>query len=233
MSRAQALIVAGGRGRRMGSDLPKQYLSFNGYPILGHTIFAFLKCDAICGIALVVPAADISYCRRHILGHFENPRSIELVPGGAVRQESVYNGLAALRGKAEFVAIHDGVRPFIHPALITRCVEGARACGACMPGIPAVDTLKEVDAAGVIEKTIDRRRIWYAQTPQAFRFDLIWEAHESARRQGIVETDDAALVERLGEPVRIISGSRLNMKITTPEDLALAPAVMKLLSAEG
>jgi len=218
----------------MGGDVRKQYVAFNGRPILCHTIAAFLRCEAIGAVYLVVPAADVAYCRDHILSVFEDCNAIELVPGGDLRQASVYNGLAAARGKTEtIVAIHDGVRPFIRPDLITRCIEGAETYGACIPGIPAIDTLKQIGADGAVAKTLDRSAVWYAQTPQTFRFDLIWEAHASARRRGIVETDDAALVERLGRPVRMITGSRINMKITTPEDLALAPAVMTLLSAEA
>ncbi len=225
--------MAGGDGRRMKSTLRKQYLAFGGRPILGHTLSAFLQCRAIRRIFLVVPETDLAYCRDHILSLFDDRRAIELVPGGAERQASVYNGLAAAGGLAEVAAIHDGVRPFIQADLIARCIAGAEACGACMPGIPAVDTLKQVDAAGIIEKTLDRSRIWCAQTPQAFRYDLIREAHEFARARGIVETDDAALLERMGRPVRMIPGCRFNLKITTPEDLALAPAIMGLLQAAG
>lgn len=233
MSRAVGIIVAGGQGLRMKSDVRKQYLAFGGRPILGHSLSAFLECAAIRRIFLVVPETDVAYCRQCILGLFDDPRSIELVPGGSERQASVYNGLAAARGHGDIVAIHDGVRPFVQPELITRCIEGAEAYGACMPGIPAVDTLKQVDATGTIEKTLDRRRIWCAQTPQTFRFDLIWSAHEFARSGGIAETDDAALLERMGRPVRMIPGCRFNLKITTPEDLALAPAIMKLMSADA
>lgn len=233
MTRAVGIIVAGGDGRRMKSTLRKQYLAFGGRPILGHAVSAFLQCKSICRIFLVVPETDVAYCRDHILGLFGDPRIIELVPGGAERQSSVYNGLAAAKGTAEIAAIHDGVRPFVTPDLITRCIAGAEAYGACMPGIPAVDTLKQVDAAGTIEKTLDRSRIWCAQTPQTFRYDLIWEAHEFARTRGIFETDDAALLERMGRPVRMIPGCRFNLKITTPEDLALAPAIMGLLKADG
>jgi 2-C-methyl-D-erythritol 4-phosphate cytidylyltransferase len=232
MIRAVGIIVAAGQGLRMKNDIRKQYLAFGGRPILGHTVSAFLQCEAIRCIFLVVPETDVVYCRRHILGLFDGPRSIELVPGGTERQASVYNGLAAARGRGDIAAIHDGVRPFVRPDLITRCIEGAEAHGACMPGIPVVDTLKQVDATGTIEKTLDRSSIWCAQTPQTFRYDLIWEAHESARSKGIVETDDAALLERLGQPIRMIPGCRFNLKITTPEDLALAPAIMKLLSSE-
>ena len=233
MTRAVGIIVAGGQGLRMKSDVRKQYLAFGGRPILGHTLSAFLECAAIRRIFLVVPETDVAYCRHCILGLFDDPRSIELVPGGSERQASVYNGLAAALGHGDIVAIHDGVRPFVQPELITRCIEGAEAYGACVPGIPAVDTLKQVDAAGTIEKTLARSRIWCAQTPQTFRYDLIWAAHESARSGGIAETDDATLLERMGRPVRMIPGCRFNLKITTPEDLALAPAIMKLMSADA
>lgn len=215
----------------MNSPLRKQYLSFSGRPVLTHTLSAFLQCPAIHRIFLVVPESDLAYCREQILTRCGNPAGVELVPGGPERQASAYNGLVAAGGAAEVAAIHDGVRPFVQPELIARCIAGALAHGACMPGIPAVDTLKQVDRDGVIEKTLDRSRIWCAQTPQTFRYDLIREAHELARERGIVETDDAALLERMGRPVRMIPGCRFNLKITTPEDLALAPAILGLVGA--
>ncbi len=229
MNRAVAVIVAGGSGQRMKSDVRKQYLAFGDRPILAHAVAAFLKCHAVGRIFLVVPDADIAYCRRRILGLFDGRPAIDLVAGGAERQDSVYNGLKAAQGQGAVVAIHDGVRPFIRPTLITQCIAGAEAHGACMPGVPAVDTLKQVGADGIIEKTLDRSRIWCAQTPQTFRYGLIRAAHEQAREKGILETDDAALLERMGHPVRMIRGCRFNLKITTPEDLALAPAVMGIL----
>ncbi|AQV01399.2 2-C-methyl-D-erythritol 4-phosphate cytidylyltransferase [Desulfococcus multivorans] len=230
--RTAAIIVAGGRGLRMKSDLRKQYLVFGGRSILSHTLAAFLTCPDVHRIFLVIPEADEAYCRDHILADFPDDCAIvDLVSGGVERQESVYNGLEAAMGLADIVAIHDGVRPFVQPDLITRCLAGAKAYGACVPGVPAVDTLKTVDNDITIEKTLDRRKVWCAQTPQAFRYDLIWAAHESARSAGVVETDDAALLERLGRPVRMIPGSRYNLKITTPEDLALASAVLALAAS--
>lgn len=233
MIRAAGIIVAGGEGRRMKSTLRKQYLSFGGCPILAHTLSAFLRCARIHRIFLVVPEADFAYCRDRVLACCGNPDAVELVPGGAERQVSVYNGILAAQGAAEIAAIHDGVRPFVRPDLIARCIAGAADYGACMPGIPAVDTLKQVDSDGIIERTLDRSRIWCAQTPQTFRYELIREAHEFARARGIVETDDAALLERMGRPVRMIPGCRFNLKITTPEDLALAPAIQGLMGASS
>jgi len=215
----------------MKSDIRKQYLAFGGRSILGHTLAAFLACQSIHRIFLVVPEADEAYCRHQILADLHDACEIELVPGGAERQWSVYNGIEAAKGRADIVAIHDGVRPFVQPDLITRCLAGAQTYGACVPGVPAVDTLKTVDSSITIEKTLDRRKVWCAQTPQAFRYDLIREAHESARSAGVVETDDAALLERLGLRVRMIPGCRYNLKITTPEDLALASVVMALVTS--
>jgi 2-C-methyl-D-erythritol 4-phosphate cytidylyltransferase len=231
---AHAVIVAGGSGLRMGSDRRKQYLFLAGRPILCHTLHAFLKTPAIADIRLVAPLSDADYCRDRILSQLPPHKPIRLVPGGRSRQASVRNGLRDLDASAEpgaVVAIHDGVRPLVRSGDIGRCIEGARSGGGCILGVPAVDTLKRVDGGGVIRGTLSREAVWYAQTPQAFRFGAILDAHEAALAEGIEETDDAALVERMGGEVKVIRGRRSNLKITTPEDLLLAEAFFRLEAA--
>ncbi|GBC60081.1 2-C-methyl-D-erythritol 4-phosphate cytidylyltra nsferase [Desulfonema ishimotonii] len=224
--RTSAIVVAGGSGTRMKSGIRKQYLSLSGRPVLSHTLQAFDACPAVDRMILVVPEGDMAFCRDSVLAPSGLQKPVRLVSGGKERQESVYNGLLAARGEADIVAIHDGVRPFVSSDQIAETVRLASETGACMLGIPASDTLKQVDGDGNVRQTLDRKTVWLAQTPQTFRYDLILTAHESARRGGYSGTDDASLAERMGVAVRVIPGSRLNIKLTTPEDLVLAEAVI-------
>ncbi len=223
-----ALIVAAGRGQRMGADRAKQFLDMAGAPILGHVLVAFERAPSIERIVLAVPRRDRDLCRQIVVAPLGLRTPVELVDGGAERQVSVYNGLAVLAslGDDTVVAIHDGVRPFVSPGFIDRCVATARTCGSCVPVIPVTEAVKRVDGAGLVVESMDRRRLYLAQTPQTFRLGLIRLAHHSAREAGLTATDDAALVEALGERVQTIPGHRLNIKITTPEDLALARGIL-------
>jgi 2-C-methyl-D-erythritol 4-phosphate cytidylyltransferase len=223
-----ALVVAAGSGLRMGSAVRKQYLEISGLPIVAHTLRIFDLCPQIGRIYLAVPEADFAFCRERILSAIALRTPLNLVPGGEVRQASVRNGLSAMDPATEVVVIHDGVRPFITPDQVSACIQEAAVHDACILGVPVTDTLKSVSAAGTISQTLDRRHIWQAQTPQAFRYALILEAHARARREGIGATDDASLLEEMGKPVRIIPGHRNNIKITTPEDLLLAEALMSI-----
>jgi 2-C-methyl-D-erythritol 4-phosphate cytidylyltransferase len=223
------LIVAAGAGTRMQGKVRKQYLALGGRPILSYSLAAFGACRDIARIVLVVPAADLSAVHDEIVQPLGLDMPVELVPGGKERQHSVYNGLQQVKASNRVVAIHDGVRPFIRPEQISACIRTAEQTGACILGLPALDTLKQVNASGQIEATLDRRRIWLAQTPQAFRLELIQQAHERARREGVMDTDDAALVERLGVPVSILMGRKENFKITLPEDLPLAEALLSTM----
>jgi 2-C-methyl-D-erythritol 4-phosphate cytidylyltransferase len=220
-----ALIVAGGKGARLKSPQPKQYHLLAGVPILTRTLQAFGACERIDTIILVVPPADIAFCQKAILPSTGVTKGVCVVAGGSRRQDSVYNGLAAIGDDDSIVAIHDGVRPLVASETIAACVDAARVHGACIPGIPAWDTLKQVSLTGIVEATLPRERVWLAQTPQVFRTGIIRAAHEQARQAGFHGTDDACLVERLGQEVRIVLGRRRNIKITTPEDLAIAEAL--------
>ena len=217
-----AIILAAGKGSRMKGKMRKQYLDLSGQPVLVHSIVAFDSCSLVEEIFLVIPKKDVEYCQKKILSLLDLKNHINLVHGGAKRQDSVYNGLQAINKNTDTVVIHDGVRPFIKTEDLKRCILGSKKFGACILGTPASDTLKSVDKSDIIETTLSRDNIWLVQTPQAFQYDLILKAHETARRDGYVGTDDASLVERLGEDVKIISGSRFNIKITKKEDLAIA-----------
>ncbi len=223
-----AIIVAAGVGNRMGSDIRKQYLILGHHPILWHSLKVFESCPEIDQIYLCIPKQDFDFCRVTLLAHLESPEKIHFVPGGARRQESVYNGIMAINtdaGPNDIVVIHDGVRPFIHSVDITGCIRGAVMAGACIIGIPATDTLKRVDGKGHVAKTLSRENVWMAQTPQAFRYHVIKTAHEAARQKNVTGTDDAQLVELAGQAVQMIRGQGPNIKITTRQDLALARAL--------
>lgn len=223
-----ALIVAAGQGVRMGSAQRKQYLQLCGRPVLVHTLQAFDRCPDIQCIRVVVPATEMDFCRRKILPDASLSKHVELIAGGRRRQDSVFNGLQHLGDARGVVLIHDGVRPLVSTSLIQACIQGALQWGACIPGVQAVDTLKQTDSLNNILGTIPRESIWLAQTPQAFSLPIIRRAHLEARQQGLEATDDASLVEALGIPVHVIDGLRENIKITTPEDLAYAEALLKL-----
>lgn len=226
-----AIIVAAGKGIRMDDKVRKQYLLLDGRPLISHTLAVFDQCNIIDEIFFVVPEKDFVFCNENILNRQKFQKKITLVPGGATRQDSVYNGLLAIGNVMDnnsVVVIHDGVRPFICHEQLTECITCANDYDACIFGIPAYDTLKRVNSSGFIENTIERNTIWFAQTPQAFKYNLIKRAHENALRVGIIGTDDAMLVEQLGIKVKVISGSRCNVKITTKEDLLLARAMVNI-----
>ena len=223
-----AIIVAAGKGLRMKRRRAKQFLPLAGRPILASTLAVFDACPRIRRIFLVVPENAFDFCRRHILSDRDSNVPVMLVAGGAQRQDSVYNGLVAMDGARgdQVVLIHDGVRPFVPAVMIDACIDGARRLGACIPAIPLHDTVKKIGDAGSVTGTIDRSGLRLAQTPQAFGYGVVRSAHEQARRDAYQGTDDASLVERLGQPVGIVDGSPFNIKITSPQDLAVADALV-------
>lgn len=223
-----AIIVAAGTGQRMGGAIRKQYLPLDGVPILGRTLSLFAASGLFDEIAAVVPAEDLDYCRSHLLAPLNLREQVHLVAGGSERQESVQCGLARCRGADhDLVLIHDGVRPFLDKERLRICLAETARHGACVLGHPEADTLKRVSREGVIIRTHPRKGLWRVQTPQGFRLGLIRAAHRRAREEGFIGTDDAQLVERIGAPVRVIANSPLNIKITHPDDLALAEAILR------
>lgn len=223
---ASAIIVAAGKGSRMKGPTRKQYLNLSGRPVLSYSLITFDACTLIEEIFLVVPKNDIDECQHKIISALDLKKKVHLISGGVHRQDSVYNGLLSVDKQSDIVVIHDGVRPFVRPEDLTACIRCAKKVDACILGTPASDTVKRVDKSRIIEKTLERKNIWLTQTPQAFKNDLIMEAHEAARRDGFIGTDDASLVERLGKDVKIIDGNRFNIKITVKEDLAVAHALI-------
>lgn len=226
--KAFALIPAAGMGKRMGASINKQYLQLDGLPIVARTISVFENSPLIEAIYLVIPAAEIPYCREHVVAACGFRKVVEIVPGGRERQNSVMNGLNAMRLHADdddVVLIHDGVRPLISPRLVRESIDVARNNDGALVAVPAKDTIKTV-RDGIVIDTLPREMLWQAQTPQSFRFSTIFVAHRSAEQEGFAGTDDASLVERRGGVVRIVRGDYKNIKITTPEDLVLATAFL-------
>ncbi len=223
-----ALIVAAGQGLRMGSAQRKQYLDLLGRPILVRTLQAFDQCLRIQRLLVVVPQSEMNFCEQEIIPAAELKNRVIVIEGGKRRQDSVFNGLQFLGSEEGLVLIHDGVRPLVSIALIEACIQGAVQWGACIPAVMAVDTPKQIDARGIITHTVPRERLHMAQTPQAFNLPLIYRAHWEARRLGREATDDASLVEALGVAVHVIPGLHENIKITTPEDLVYAEALLRL-----
>lgn len=235
LPRAFAVIPAAGMGKRMGAAFNKQYLLLDDKPILAHTLSIFQHCHLIAGIILVTPQDEIPFCRSEVVERYDLTKVLSIVAGGAERQHSVMNGLQALQGladDADVVLIHDGVRPFINPALIEQCIQVAAAGTGALVAVPAKDTIKVVHNGLVID-TPSRATLWQAQTPQSFRFDQIMQAHQHAHQAGFLGTDDCSLVERDGGSIQIVTGSYRNIKITTPEDLILATAFLQHPTGEA
>lgn len=220
-----AIIAAGGSGRRMRGAVSKQYLHVRGRPILARTLAVFEHSADIDEVILVVPGPDVQMVRERMLAPGSMAKVRHILAGGAQRQDSVRNGLAAVDGGTGIVLIHDAARPFVSPDLISRMVQEARLYGAVTAGIAVTDTVKRVDADGWILETQDRSLLWMTQTPQAFRCDIIRKAYRKADEDRFYATDDAALVERIGVPVKMIAAGAENIKITTPEDLRMAEAI--------
>ncbi|HEY8500546.1 MAG TPA: 2-C-methyl-D-erythritol 4-phosphate cytidylyltransferase [Clostridia bacterium] len=225
-TRVSAIIAAAGKSTRMNAGVSKQYMMVAGKPVIAHTIEAFEKTNLISEIIVVISSEDHSVFEDCILSRYKYSKITAVVHGGSDRQASVYNGLQAVSEESAVVCIHDGARPLITPEIILNTITAAYETGAACTGVPVKDTIKKTGSDGVIEKTLDRSRLWSIQTPQTFRKEIILKAHKNAAAEGFSGTDDSVLVERLGYPVRMIMGSYKNIKITTPEDLIFAEAVL-------
>lgn len=212
------IITAGGSGQRMGQ--PKQFLMLNGRPMLAWTLSACQKCPDVHGIILVVSPNQIRLAKR-----LDQQKVIAIVPGGRERIDSVRNGLDWLPDSTEIVAIHDGARPAITPALIAASIREAKRDGAVVVGVPVKDTIKRVTPYKLrVTKTVNRSGLWQAQTPQTFQVKIIQRAYSKSVGRA---TDDAMLVEKLGIKVKMVLGSYENLKVTTPEDLKIMSGILK------
>jgi 2-C-methyl-D-erythritol 4-phosphate cytidylyltransferase len=222
--KAVAVIPAAGLGKRFGAK--KQFLELAGRPVLIHALKAFEDSPSVAEICVAVPEPEIAAVRDLIARH-NLKRPVQVVAGGKERQDSVRLGFQAARPQ-DIVLIHDGVRPLVTSELIEETIAGAAAFGGCVAALPVKETVKKVDAEGQIVETVDRGPLWSIQTPQAFRYDIFRRAVERSVQDGFLGTDESMLVERIGERVKVVTGSPYNIKITTPEDLKIAEALLSL-----
>lgn len=222
----EVVIPAAGQGKRMKAGKNKQFIELNGKPVIAHTLDIFQKDPACSGIILVINEAERDEFLK-LADTYQMTKAMALIHGGRERQHSVFNGLKA--AKSDIVLVHDGARPFIDTDLIRRLSQTAQEVGAATAAVPVKETIKRVQNLEVIE-TVERSSLWAIQTPQAFRLSLILEAHEKAGQEEYLGTDDASLVERLNHKVSIVEGDYKNIKLTTPEDLLIAKAI---LDSEG
>jgi 2-C-methyl-D-erythritol 4-phosphate cytidylyltransferase len=216
-----AVIVAGGKGVRMGSAVPKQFLPLNGQPILYHTIKAFIDAYADMHLVLVLPQDQLSYAQM-VLQSFPDRIDITIVTGGETRYHSVQNGLKVVE-KDSVVFVHDGVRPLVTPALIQQCCEQAIEKGSAIPAIPVADSMRIIEDED--SRPIDREQMRIIQTPQTFRSEIVLPAFDQEYQTSF--TDEATVVEAYGDVVYLTEGERSNIKVTTPEDMIVAEALLK------
>lgn len=226
MGEVYAVVVAAGRSTRMGKGVDKQLLEIRCKPVLQHTLSIFEKNPSIMGIVLVVPPEKVQEYSVKALQKWGLNKLLAVVPGGSERQQSVWNGLLAVPFSCEIVLVHDGARPLITEEEIAAVVAASREYGAATLAVPVKDTVKEADERGFVASTPERKKLWLTQTPQGFSYPLLLEAHRRIAQSGIA-TDDASLVEAMGHPVKLVPGSYRNIKITTPEDILIAEALLK------
>lgn len=223
------VIAASGIGKRMNSNINKQYLLLKEKPILAYTIEKFEDNKYIDEIVVVAREDEREYCLNEVINKYNFKKVTNIVGGGAERQDSVYKGLLAVNNLCSIVLIHDGVRPFLRNEDILNSIDGVINYDACVIGTPVKDTIKIVDINKDIIDTPDRNSLWAVQTPQSFSYKLILKAYQEAIQEKITATDDSMLVEKLGYKVKMIEGSYSNIKITTPEDLKLAELLLSQL----
>jgi 2-C-methyl-D-erythritol 4-phosphate cytidylyltransferase len=221
-----AIIVAAGKGTRMGPNVDKLFLELNGSPVVAHTWRRFDESPDIAEIIIVVrdglQDAFTDLARKHNFN-----KKFKLITGGKERQDSVWNGLEALSPDARIVAIQDAARPCTSDALIRATIEAARESGAAVAAQPVTDTIKESSDGTFIQRTVDRSRLWSVQTPQTFQVEIIRRALSEVRRQGLPVTDDTAACELIGQPVKLVHFPEPNPKITRPEDLAYVESLLR------
>lgn len=231
-----AIVLSAGRGKRMNSTVPKQYLLLNGRPVLYYSLWAFEN-SMVDEIILVTGEEDISYCQKEIIEKYRIQKVTTVVAGGKERYHSVFRGLQELEkqnSKAEYVMIHDGARPFVDNAIIERCARAVEKYRACVAGMPVKDTIKIADQDLFASQTPKRSDVWTVQTPQTFERSLIYEAYKTILSredagEEIAVTDDAMVVETAATcRVKMVEGSYENIKITTPEDLQIAETFCRL-----
>jgi 2-C-methyl-D-erythritol 4-phosphate cytidylyltransferase len=221
-----AIIVAAGRGTRMGPNIDKLFLDVAGQPVIAHTWAKFDSAACVDEIVLVVREGTEAAFKK-IGAKMKLKKPHRFAAGGPERQDSVWNGLQALNAGVDIVAIHDGARPCVSHALLEETVRAAQERGAAVAAQRVTDTIKQSDDGVLISKTVDRSQLWSVQTPQAFRVDIIRKAISTAREQGLNLTDDTAACELIGQRVKLVESRQPNPKVTVPGDLALIEALLR------
>ncbi len=227
-----AIIVAAGRGTRMGGEVEKMFLPVAGRPLVAHTWQAFDRADCVDEIVLVM-REGMEPAFAALAGQFHFSKKHRFAVGGTERQDSVWNGLEALDPRAELVAIQDGARPCVTAALIAATFAAARAGGAAVAAQRVTDTIKESDGGALVVRTVDRARLWAVQTPQTFRVEIIRRALAAVRDRGLRVTDDTAACELIGQPVQLVEAGSPNPKATSPADLPLIELLLREPSREA
>lgn len=221
------VIVAAGTGKRMKSNVNKQYIKLRDKEVVAHTIEVFDKNDNVDEIIVVVREDEEEFFVEHVLNKYNFDKNIKVAHGGNERQDSVYNGLKKASEECSIVLIHDGARPFVSDAIINNSIEEAIENKAVVVGVPVKDTIKVLDDNNIITKTPNRKYVWAVQTPQTFDYEILMNSYESAFKRNFYGTDDAMLVENMGYNVKMIMGSYENIKMTTREDLNFAEQILK------
>ena len=215
-----AIVLAGGRGKRMNYHKSKQFIEIKGKPVLVYTLEKFIYNKSIDEVILVLPEDEVDYCKKEVLQKY-SLKVDRIVIGGKERQDSVFNALEAME-KANIVLIHDGARPFINEKIIEEGIKYANIYGAAAPGVTPKDTIKIKNEDNISVDTPDRNMLVAVQTPQCFKYDEIYQCHRKIKEENAIVTDDTSVVERYGHKVYLYEGDYTNIKITTPEDLILA-----------
>lgn len=224
--KVSAIILAAGMGKRMGAGGNKQFLLIDQKPMIVHALQAFENCPLVHDMYLVVNRNDRALLENEVLRAYTFGKLRELVTGGELRQDSVINGITAVKKPCDVIVIHDGARPFVSTALIEKGIALMDSYDAVIPGLPVKDTIKTITRKGFVSRTLKRDTLWQVQTPQTFKYDVIAGAYRDGVLQNFHGYDDASFVERLGKKVKVIEGSSYNLKITTPEDLVLAVGIV-------
>jgi 2-C-methyl-D-erythritol 4-phosphate cytidylyltransferase len=225
MGKNVAIILAAGKGKRMGANINKQFLTIKDKPILYYTLKAFSQCEKIAEIIIVSAEDEISYCQRDIVEKYGFTKVKAVIKGGKERQHSVLNGLRTI-ANCDIVLIHDGARPFINNRIIENGIEYAKLYKAAACGVSPKDTIKMKDKFNFSTETLNRDELFIVQTPQCFDYKLIRSCHENVNKEDISVTDDTSVVERYNSKVYLYEGSYNNIKITTPEDLVIGEKIL-------
>jgi 2-C-methyl-D-erythritol 4-phosphate cytidylyltransferase len=219
------IIVAAGTGSRMNMDINKQFIKMHDKEVVSYTIDAFYNNEDIDEIIVVIREDEEQFFVKHIINKYMY-KNIKIAHGGKERQDSVYNGLKKVNANCNIVIIHDGARPFIKGEIINESIREANLNNAVVVGVPVKDTIKVVNSDNIIKDTPDRKYLWAVQTPQVFNYKVLMDAYENAYNKGYYGTDDAMLVEYLGQEVKMIMGSYENIKITTKEDISFGEQIL-------